>query len=147
MDLLYRCLSTMYRIGFGFWLDLLAAVSGLSFSSGLYADLNPSTRPLGIFDGNVGKKSAIGFGTYPSKPYRPEGMQVMKNWRLHSNQIGALVQGPSNLKLDGGVYGGNNIQVDYDRCTNCELTNAHIIGRSGGTLITLYLLCGYIFMK
>jgi len=125
--------SGVEGLGFGYWMDLLPTVRGASLSSGLYDNVNPTTRPLLTFDGNVAKKCPFGFSTYPSSRYLPSGgMQIMKNWRLHSNQIGALVQGPRHIKLDGGVFGGNNIQVDFDRCEDCELVNADIIGRWKG---------------
>ena len=117
----------------GFWFEMSRSVRGPSAMMPENTGYNPREQPLKEFRNNVAhSNNEHGIKTYPGDGYRPNGdAAVFKDCVSFRNAgNGVFIHNSGNIKVEGGLYADNRVQIDLDRSPACSVDGARIIGYS-----------------
>jgi hypothetical protein len=94
---------------------------------------NLQKAPLTLFQGNIAhSNNKHGVKTYPGDGYKPEGDPAdfidTKSYRNAGN--GFFIHNSENIKIQGGLFADNRVQVNIDRSPTCAIDGARIVGYS-----------------
>ena len=117
----------------GFWFEMSVGVRGPSALLSEFHGYNPRERPLKVFQDNVAhSNNEHGFKTYPGKGYWPKGYPAIFQdciaFRNAGN--GIFIHNSGNIKIEGGLFADNRVQIDIDRSPSCSVNSATVIGYS-----------------
>jgi hypothetical protein len=117
----------------GFWFEMSFSVRGPSAEMSMYDGYNPREKPLTLFQGNIAhSNNEHGIKTYPGAGYFPTGdAAVFKDCQSFRNAgNGVFIHNSGNIKIEGGLFADNRVQVDLDRSPSCTVDGAGIVGYS-----------------
>lgn len=117
----------------GFWFEMSRSVRGPSATMPENDGYNPREKPLKDFRDNVAhSNNGHGIKTYPGHGYWPDGdAAVFKDCVSYRNAgNGVFLHNSGNIKIEGGIFADNRVQVDIDRSPACSVDGARIVGYS-----------------
>lgn len=117
----------------GFWFEMSTKIRGPSAMIPSNDGYDPRRRPLTEFRGNVAhSNNGHGIKTYPGNGYWPYGdAAVFEDCISYRNAgNGVFIHNSGNIKIEGGLYADNRVQVDLDRAPACTVDGATIVGYS-----------------
>ena len=116
----------------GFWFEMESFVRGPSAMMPENNGYQPHKAPLTLFSENVAHSNdEHGVKTYPGTGYDPVEEQTFYKTKSYRNAgNGVFIHNSENIKIQGGLFADNRIQVDIDRSPTCTIDGALIVGYS-----------------